>query len=110
MQSVKISFWVHTLEINMKKKNNKRNKNWNLLCKVYLFDTKYLLHRLVADIDVLNLNRPANEIKFFVVKPFPVAMFPMDQGCKMKTKKKKIVKNYGYKHKFIRAKKKLNWI
>lgn len=49
---------------------------------VYLFDTKHLLLRLAVDIDVLDLNHLANEIKSFDVIPFPVVRFPMDQGWK----------------------------
>lgn len=77
MRSVKTLILGSSIE----KINMTKNKS-DLLCKVYLFDTKYPLHRPVADIDVLNLNHLANETIFYDVKPFPVAKFPMDQGCK----------------------------
>lgn len=66
---------------------------FHLLCIIYPFDTKYLLHRLVADIDVPNLNRLEIETIFYGVKPFPAVMFPMDQGCTKTKNKRKENKN-----------------
>lgn len=69
----------------------RNNKNSPYI--IYPFDTKCLLHRLASHTDdgVLSWDRLGNEIVFYVLKPSPVAVFPMGQGCEKwrKTNKQK---------------------
>lgn len=79
-------YFVNHVSITCVKYKEKKNMQIRCIhspCKVYLFDTKHLLLHLAAvdvDIDVLDSNHLANETESFDAKPFPVAVFPMDQG------------------------------
>lgn len=67
----------------------KQKATQHLPYTIYLFDTKYPLRHLAADIGALDSGRPVNETIFCVARPFPVAAFPMDQGyrkCKHEKK------------------------
>lgn len=61
---------------------------------IYPFDTKRLPRHLASHTDdggVLSWDRLGNEIIFYVLKPSPVAVFPMGQGCNNENKKQETI-------------------